>query len=124
MLHFAKWKAILTLATCLIAVAFALPNLMTREQAGALPSWLPHRQINLGLDLQGGSHLLMEVDTASVIRERLEALVDSMRDELRKARIRYDELGIVENAVTVRIPDAAQAQQARDILRKIDPDAI
>jgi preprotein translocase subunit SecD len=123
MLHFAKWKAILTLATCLIAVAFALPNLLTREQADALPSWLPHRQINLGLDLQGGSHLLMEVDTATVVRERLEALMDSMRDELRKARIRYQDLGIVESAVTVRIPDTTQVEQAREILRKIDPDA-
>jgi preprotein translocase subunit SecD len=124
MLHFTKWKALLTLATCLIAVAFALPNILTREQAEALPSWLPHRQINLGLDLQGGSHLLMEVDTASVVREHLEALVDSIRDELRKARIRYQDLGVVESAVTVRIPEATQVQQAREILRKIDPDAI
>jgi preprotein translocase subunit SecD len=123
MLHFAKWKAILTLAICLIAIAFALPNLLTREQAEALPSWLPHRQINLGLDLQGGSHLLMQVDTATVVRERLEALVDSMRDELRKARIRYQDLGIVESAVTIRIPDVTQVDQAREILRKVDPDA-
>ena len=76
MLHFAKWKVVLTLAICLVAAAFAAPNLLTREEAEALPSWLPHRQISLGLDLQGGSHLLLQVDTAAVVRERLEALVD------------------------------------------------
>ncbi len=100
-----------------------LPNLLTREEAEALPSWLPHRQISLGLDLQGGSHLLLEVDTAAVVRERLEALVDSARDELRKARLRYEDLGIAGNGVTVRIPDTGHTEQAREILRKIDPDA-
>ena len=76
MLHVAKWKVILSLAICVIGMALALPNVLTREEAEALPSWLPHRQISLGLDLQGGSHLLLEVDTAAVVRERLEALVE------------------------------------------------
>ena len=123
MLHFAKWKVVLTLAICLVAGALAAPNLLTREEAEALPSWLPHRQISLGLDLQGGSHLLLQVDTAAVVRERLEALVDSVRDEFRKARSRYQDLGIADNGVTVRIPDPGQTVQAREILKKIDPDA-
>ena len=92
MLHFGKWKVISVLLLCLISAAFAAPNLLTREQADALPSWLPHRQISLGLDLQGGSHLLLQVDTAAVVREHLEGLVDSIREELRKARIRYQDL--------------------------------
>jgi preprotein translocase subunit SecD len=124
MLHFGRLKAVLVLVVCAVAVALAAPNFLTREQAEALPAWLPHRQINLGLDLQGGSHLLLQVDTAAVLRERMESLLDQVRDELRKARIRYQDLRIDGAAVSVSIPDAAQLEQARGILRAVDPDTV
>ena len=123
MLHFAPWKVVTVLLVCALAAMVASANLLTREQADALPSWLPHRQITLGLDLQGGSHLLLRVDIAAVVRERLEGMVDSVRDELRKARIRYQELGIDGTAVVVTIPDPDQRDNALALLRKLDPDA-
>ncbi|MBK8210617.1 MAG: protein translocase subunit SecD [Rhodospirillales bacterium] len=123
MLQFARWKAILVLLVCVVALALAAPNVITQEQADALPSWLPHRQITLGLDLQGGSHMLLQVDTAAVVRERLEGIVDSVRDELRKARIRYQELGIDGDAVVVTVPDSEQVAEAQKLLRALDPDA-
>src|SRR5512144_2908014 len=122
MLGFARWKIILTLAVCLLGAALAAPNLLSRQQAEALPSWLPHRQISLGLDLQGGSHLLLQVDVQAVVRERLESLVESMRDELRKARIRYQDLSVDGQSVVVTIPDPAQLDEASGALRKLDPD--
>jgi preprotein translocase subunit SecD len=122
MLHFEKWKTIVVFLVCVFGAAFAAPNLLSREEAQSLPSWLPQRQITLGLDLQGGSHLLLQVDTATVVRERLEGLVDSVRDELRKARIRYQDLGIDNNAVVVTIPDGSQIDDATGLLRKLDPD--
>ena len=123
MLYFPRWKAIVVVLICLAAIAVAAPNLLTREQAEALPSWLPHRQINLGLDLQGGSHLLLEVDTAAVVRERTEILLDSIRDELRKARIRYQDLSLDgSGAVAVAIIDADRLDEARGLLTKLDPD--
>jgi len=124
MLGFSRWKMLLTLVVCLIGAALAAPNLLTRQTAESLPSWLPHRQINLGLDLRGGSYLLLQVDTAAVIRERLESLTDTIRDELRKARIRYEGLGVQGDAVAVRVPDAAQQDEAAGLLRKLDPDAV
>ena len=71
MVYFAKWTTWLTLAILAAGIIFALPNLLTQEQAEALPSWVPHNRISLGLDLQGGSHLLFEVDIDAVVRERL-----------------------------------------------------
>ncbi len=124
MVYFAKWKVILVLAVCVLGVAFAAPNIMTAKQAETLPAWLPHKQINLGLDLRGGSHLLLEVAVETVIRERLDGLVDSVRVELRKARIRYTGLGVEGSAVTVTIRDAAQAEQARGLLRALDPETV
>ncbi len=122
MLYFAPWKVAAILLVCVLALAVAALNLLTREQVDSLPSWLPHRQITLGLDLQGGSHLLLRVDTGAVVRERLEGIIDSVRDELRKARIRYQELAIDGSTVGVTIPDPEQRDEARALLRKLDPD--
>ncbi len=74
MVYFAKWKVILVLAVCVLGLAYAAPNLLPAEQAAKLPGWLPHNRLNLGLDLQGGSHLLLEVDIKTVTRERLDNL--------------------------------------------------
>ena len=122
MLGFARWKIILTLTVCLLGAALAAPNLLSRQQAEALPSWLPHRQISLGLDLQGGSHLLLQVDVQAVVRERMESLLESIRDELRKARIRYQDLRLDGRSVAVTIVDTAQIDEAGEALRKLDPD--
>ncbi|MGF1641779.1 MAG: protein translocase subunit SecD [Rhodospirillales bacterium] len=121
LVHFPRWKTVAVLALCAAGMAFAAPNLLSAPDAEALPGWLPGKQINLGLDLQGGSHLLLEVDTATVIRERLESLVDSMRIELRRERIRYTGLGIEGTAAVVTIGDAEQREAARRLLAPLDP---
>ena len=122
MVYFAKWKVVLVLAICALGMAFAVPTFLSRDQANALPAWLPNQQVSLGLDLQGGSHLLLEVDSKTVIREYLESLVDTMRIELRKARIRYQGLGVEGNAAKVTIKDPAQTEQAWQLLRELDAD--
>ncbi|MBL8658863.1 MAG: protein translocase subunit SecD [Rhodospirillales bacterium] len=121
MSNFPAWKIVLIVAVTVLGMLAAAPNLLSREQAEALPDWLPHRQISLGLDLQGGSHLLLDVDTGALIRERLESMVESVRAELRTARIRYEQLGVGGTAVQVTIPDPAQRDQVEEILRKLDP---
>jgi preprotein translocase subunit SecD len=122
MVYFAKWKVALVLVVCLFGVAFAVPNFMDAKNANALPDWLPKKQVSLGLDLQGGSHLLLEVDTRAVVREYLDSMVDTMRIELRKARIRYTGLGVTEDGAQVVIKDADKLGDARKLLREIDPD--
>ena len=120
MVYFARWKVILILAICALGVVFMAPNFLAQRDALNLPTWLPHKQVSLGLDLQGGSHLLLEVDTKVVIRERLESLVDSVRVELRRARIRYGGLGVEGNGVAVTIRDPAQVEAARGLMRVLD----
>jgi preprotein translocase subunit SecD len=85
-----------------------------------MPDWLPHEQINLGLDLQGGSHLLLEVDLGAVIEERLEALVDDVRSTLRAERIGYRGLGVRGGAVTFTLTDPASAPRALEVLEQLD----
>jgi protein-export membrane protein SecD len=119
MLYFAKWKILLTVAVLLLGCVYAAPNLFTEEQLDGLPSWSPHQRVSLGLDLQGGSHLLLEVDADSVVREQLDGMVDAVRIELRKADIGYTNLGVQGNEVTVRLRDTGQIEAARDILRNL-----
>jgi len=112
------------LGICALGVLFAAPNFLSAKQAESLPTWLPHKQLSLGLDLQGGSHLLLEVKVDTVLKERLEALVDIMRSTLRKARIRYGGLGIDGLSTKVTIKDIASVEQARQLLRNLDSGLI
>ncbi len=124
MLYFAKWKIILIAVICTMGVAFALPNFLDRQTADGLPDWLPHQQINLGLDLQGGSHLLLEVDVDSVTVERLEALVDSVRSALRKEKIGYRGLGAARESLSFTLTDPQESDAVRTLVRDLEPGLV
>ncbi|HEX9789957.1 MAG TPA: protein translocase subunit SecD [Kiloniellales bacterium] len=117
MVQYPRWQVILVMVVLLLGAAFAAPNLLSRDAAGNLPNWIPREQINLGLDLQGGSYLLMEVDFDSVVRERLDTLVDSVRTELRKARIGYSELSASGTSISFRVSDLQSVDAAREAIR-------
>jgi preprotein translocase subunit SecD len=124
MLRFPPWKVALILGICAVGLVLSLPNLFSREQMQQLPDWLPHEQINLGLDLQGGSHLLLEVDLRAVTEERLETLLDDIRSILRPARIGYRGLGVRGDAATFTLTDAGAAGQAVDLLGELNPNPL
>jgi preprotein translocase subunit SecD len=124
MLRFPSWKIALILGVCLVGLVLSLPNLFPREQMQRLPDWLPHEQINLGLDLQGGSHLLLEVDIRAVVEERLETLVDDIRSILRPERIGYRGLGVRGDAATLILTDSASAGQAVALLEDLNPNPL
>src|SRR3546814_5559671 len=63
LLSFSRWQVVLIIAICLAGVATVVPNFFSRDTVESFPSWLPKKQLNLGLDLQGGAYLLFEVDT-------------------------------------------------------------
>ena len=77
MLFFTRWKAAGILLTALIVCLFAVPNFFSENTVRTWPSWA-QRHIVLGLDLQGGSSLLLEVDTAAVRKERLQGINDDV----------------------------------------------
>ncbi len=122
MLYFQPWKVLAILIICALGAILSAPNLFSASTLEALPSWIPHKQISLGLDLRGGSHLLLEVDMNSVIRERLNAAVDSSRTELRNARIGYTGLSIQGNQVVFTVRDLDRLDDVRTLVKKIDPE--
>jgi len=117
MLQFQPWKIALVALICAAGVLFALPNLFSRDNA---PGWLPGSQVNLGLDLQGGSHLLLEVDFNALLRERLQALVDETRIALREERIGYSGLGTKGDAVGFRLIDPANIERVTGLIGELD----
>jgi preprotein translocase subunit SecD len=118
MLYISRWKALAIVLTTLIVCLFAVPNLLSQGTVKDLPKWA-QRHIVLGLDLQGGSHLLLEVDTAQVRREKLEQLRGDVRRVLSEARVSTVQPPIVRgNSVEVRIRPA-DLQQALAKLREL-----
>lgn len=125
MLSFPRWKVILVLVACALGVAYASPNLMSRaalQEMEGWPSLLPTRAVNLGLDLQGGSHLLLEVETGVVVRERMEALLDGARTELRQARIGYTDLRVDDGRVRFVVREPERAAEAARLVAALDQD--
>ena len=117
MLHFSNWKISGILLVVFAGILFSLPNFMSENTRLSMPEFLPSSQLNLGLDLQGGSHLLLQVDTDAVTRERIEQLVSDIRLALREERIGYTGLGQLENGAKVKIRDAADSARAQELLR-------
>jgi protein-export membrane protein SecD len=121
MLHFPQWKVIVVFGVVLAGIIFALPNLFPRSTMETMPGWLPHHQINLGLDLQGGAHLLYQLDENEMIEDWLDKLRDDVRETLRKDRVPYTDLtqNVAARTVSVKIREPADFEKAYADLRKL-----
>lgn len=124
MINIPPWKAFLILAVSLFGILYALPNL-AGDGARAwmqdnLPGWMPHKTVNLGLDLRGGAYLLYDVDVDTVFRERAESLLQDIRTQLRKEKIGYSRIGALPMGVRLTLREAKDADAVRRIIRNYD----
>ena len=129
MLRYSKTKTLLTLGIILLGLVLAVPSMMSKEQREAfraafpswVPSWLiPHRAIVLGLDLQGGSHILLEVDQADLIRTQVIALRDDVRRVLRETGVAVEGgIQTTPRGISLRVPDAAARARLMPKLREL-----
>jgi protein-export membrane protein SecD len=122
MLYFETWKVTLILVICAIGVLFTIPNLFTPAQVASWPHWVPRKQVSLGLDLRGGSHLLLEVDMDSVQKEQLNSLVEELRTALLAAKIGYTGLEVQGDHVGLVVREANRVDDVRAAVAKINPD--
>jgi preprotein translocase subunit SecD len=120
MLFFSRWKAAAVLITAIVVCVFAVPNFFPESAVHAWPKWA-QRRVVLGLDLQGGSYLLLEVDGSAVRKEKAQALLDDVRRVLRESRIGYTGLRVSARGdnIEVQIREGADVQQALDKLRTL-----
>lgn len=118
MLYFSRWKALAIILTTLVVCLCAVPNFFPEAQVKTWPKWA-QRHLVLGLDLQGGSHILLEVDAKSVKKDRLDQIRDDVRRSLRDAKIPYTGLALRNDAVEVRITREADLPAALTKLREL-----
>ena len=124
MLRFPAWKIVSILTMTAFAFLLIVPSLLGPEQRATLishlPKWVPARAIVLGLDLQGGSHVLLEVDSNSVVKSLVNNLRDSIRRVLREEKVAITGgIGAQPRGVQLRIPDPGERAKVMPKLRQL-----
>ncbi len=121
MFHYPRWKIIAILSSVLIAALIALPNVLPTASKQYMADHLGLRPLTLGLDLQGGSNILMEVDQKDLITNLKQQLLSDIRTTLSepKPRIFYSELNKIENGVVVVLKNPDDVARAKVELNKL-----
>jgi len=118
MLYFTRWKALAIILTALVVCLCAVPNFFPEARVKTWPLWA-QRHLVLGLDLQGGSYLLLEVDSNYIKKEKLDQIRDDVRRVLRENRIAYTGLNVRNDTVEVRISKDTDQPTALSKLRDL-----
>ncbi len=110
-----RWKTFITLLTCILALYVSAPNFL-----GSDISFLPKQKINYGLDLRGGSHLLIKVDFETYLKDQLNTVVELVRKELRKNKIGYLKLKNKTQYVSFKLKNEADFDKVKKIIKNTD----
>lgn len=119
MSEFPRWKVIWLWALTLVCVIAAIPSLAS-SMGVSWPASLPEPKVNLGLDLAGGSHILLEADPSQVRQQRLEGMEESVRNKLKQAgpdsskSIRISDISNRDGALTFVVADTSQVDAVRE----------
>lgn len=126
MLQFRPWQQALIIGSVVLAALLAAPNFFPKDEVAAWPGFAPKNRIALGLDLQGGSYLLLGVDTEKVIDDRLTSLRQEIQRAMRpqggRTRIALSAaptLNAGADTITLRVRDAAQIEDAAKRIRDL-----
>lgn len=130
MLFFSRWKMIAIIFVAFLGILYSLPNFLSPQMQEkweqSLPGFMPSKTINLGLDLRGGSQILLEVGTKTVIDERYQSLMLSLKKEFRKNRISHKSMRLVksedQNQIQFTLRDLKEKDQAYKIIRNAESD--
>ena len=125
MVQISRWKIFLILIVCLYGFAYSSPNLMgenlRNSMAQSLPSWLPHKTVNLGLDLRGGAHLLYQADMDKVFSERVARFDADFSRWMSENDITNNGIEVSEKGIAITVASTEEADQLKSMIRKNDP---
>src|SRR5581483_2971777 len=118
--RFQLWSA---LVVVVLGLLFAGPNVLPKDTVQHFPSYVPHQQFNLGLDLRGGAYLLLEADMRQALDEHLKDMRNQNRQKLRAERgLRYEELRPIPRGVSFRVTEAASVDKALEVANTVARD--
>ena len=117
MLDFPRWKRIAIWASVILLALFAVPSLLPEATRAKLPGWVPTPTINFGLDLAGGSYILLEAQTQDVAATRVEAMREMIATEMRRSpSVAVGDISTRGGQISFMVRDAAQVDAAREKL--------
>ncbi len=122
MLQMQSWKIYTILLVCLVGFLTALPNFLPKEWRDAMQrtvSFLPHKPITFGLDLQGGVYVLFEAQIEVAVKDKMQDVLDEVRKGLRKEKITYSGLAATKDSVKVQITELERLEDARTFLKTL-----
>ncbi|AQR62257.1 protein-export membrane protein SecD [Brevundimonas sp. LM2] len=119
MIQLSRWKVIVLAVALFFGVLLALPNVLSPAQRAALPGFMPKNALNLGLDLQGGSYLLLEVDVEAMRTKRVDNLIEDVRVALREAAIPTNQITREAGGAVITLADPARSEAAYEALRTL-----
>jgi protein-export membrane protein SecD len=118
MLQFSRWKTWAILASILLAIIYALPNAVPASIQAPLRDYLGAKPVTLGLDLQGGANVVLEIDNADLRKNLLDQLSGDVRATLREAKIAYKGIARGDDGVTIQLSNVADGDRAKTELTK------
>ena len=121
MLDFPRWKVFFVSLVVLAGILLAVPSLVPKSEVEKWPAWVPSPRINLGLDIAGGSQLLLEADTADAAKQRLQAMEDTVTTELRRGepRIAIGDVSTSGGRLSFVVRDPTQHAAAFDRMQQL-----
>jgi preprotein translocase subunit SecD len=121
MLEFPRWKVWTVSLVVALGILLSIPSLIADTTlAGSWPKWLPQYKINLGLDLAGGSHLLLEADARDAQKQRLQSMEDSVSTELRRdPHVDIGDISTAGGRLSFLVRDPTQVDTAVERLRTL-----
>ena len=123
MLNLPRWQTIGIIAVTVLAAIFALPNLLPGSVLDKLPAWYAQSRINLGLDLRGGAHFLLEADLRSLMSERLTNLSDSLRGDLRKEQVAVGDIKVEGGrSLVITLREMQVSRRMKEAIAEADPE--
>lgn len=122
MIKIEAYKKIIVALALVFGIVWAVPNILPEPYKSQLPSFL--RPVNLGLDLRGGSHLVLEVKIDEVLKEQTAGLSQSVRQVLREKKVRFSDLKSENDFLTVKVASTTPQADAMNLIRQIDPNSL
>ncbi|MDQ3074733.1 MAG: protein translocase subunit SecD [Pseudomonadota bacterium] len=121
MLDFPKWKVWAVTLIILVGILLAIPSMMPKSQAAKLPGWMPDARISLGLDLAGGSQLLLEADAIDAAKQRVQAMEESVTTDLRRGdpEIEIGDVSTAGGRLSFLVRNPAQVDAAVERMRAL-----
>jgi preprotein translocase subunit SecD len=121
MLDFPRWKVLSIWGIVLLGILFSIPSLLPQNARQQWPSFLPHETINLGLDLAGGSHLLLEADLGDLTKQRLQTMEDTVTSEMGRTDppIAISDVSTTGGRVSFLVTDPTQVDAAVERMRSV-----